>query len=725
MGPLAENIPRLVRSPGAVSVRRTADSRLLASKPRHAKLVSTVEIRHSVCALDCPDACSLLINVENGSGPVKGSRLRGNPDHPVTRGFLCGKVAKYLDREYSPDRLLHPLRRTGAKGSGEFQRISWDQALDEIAARLAAISAEFGPESILPYSYAGTMGYLNGSSMDRRFFHRLGASRLDRTICSSAGGAGLLAALGYRYGTEPEQFRHSRLIIAWGANVLGTNVHLWPFIVEARRNGARFYVIDPHQNRTGRAADRWFPIHPGSDAALALGMMHVIIRESLYDADYVARFTEGIADLARETAQYNPQRVQHLTGIPAEDVVTLAREYATTRPAAIRLNYGVQRSERGGLAVRAIACLPALTGSWKEVGGGMQLTTSGAFTLNKAALEQPELQLQSPLGREARVVNMARLGHALNDLDSPPVKGLFVYNSNPAGIAPNQSAVWNGLRRPDLYTVVIEQVLTDTARHADIVLPATTFLEHSDLYLAYGHYYLQLARPVLPAQGETLCNVEIFRRLASRMGFAEPCFQDSDDDMIRQALASSSPFLQGITLEELDRNHFMRLRLSDDGQPFLPFAEGEFGTPDGKFRFAAGTLRYEPPVESRFGDDGLRSRFPLELISPKNDNSMNSTFGNRPDVDGQTAVATIHPIDAVKRRIRTGDQVRLYNGRGSIVFHADVAETVAPGVVSVPSTRWPSKASDGRNVNILTSERLTDIGGGPVFYSCLVEMERM
>ena len=678
---------------------------------------------HSVCALDCPDACSLLINIDRTSGVATGSRLRGNPDHPVTRGFLCGKVARYLDREYSPNRLLHPLRRTGPKGSGEFERISWDEALDEIAGRLTEISQEFGPESILPYSYAGTMGYLNGSGMDRRFFHRLGASRLDRTICSSAGGAGLAASLGYRYGTETEQFRHARLIIAWGANVLGTNVHLWPFIVEARRNGARFYVIDPHQNRTGKAADRWFPIHPGSDAALALGLMHVILREKLHDAEYVAQYTEGVDELTASCAEYTPGHVEMLTGIPAEDVVALAREYATTRPAAIRLNYGAQRSERGGLAVRAIACLPALTGAWKEAGGGLQLTTSGAFAINRQALERPDLQLLSALGREARVVNMSRLGHALNELADPPVKALFVYNSNPMGIAPNQCSVSRGFNRPDLYTVVIEQFLTDTARHADVVLPATTFLEHTDLYYAYGHYYLQLARPVLPAPGETLCNAEIFRRLAARMGLEDACFQDSDDDMIRQVLASESPFLRGITLEELEQKHFVRLKISEEGRPFLPFAQGGFGTADGKFHFHASTLRYQPPIESRLGDSSLRARFPLELISPKNDDSMNSTFGNREDVDFQTAVAKLHPLDAASRRIRTGDQVRLYNDRGTINFRAHVDESVAQGVISVPSTRWPSKAADGRNINILTSERLTDIGGGPVFYSCLVQAE--
>lgn len=678
-----------------------------------------LETRHSVCALDCPDACSLLINVEDGIG----SKLRGNPAHPVTRGFLCGKVARYLEREYSPDRLLHPMRRSGAKGSGQFERISWDAALDEISARLKDVSAEFGSEAILPYSYAGTMGYLNGSGMDRRFFHRLGASRLDRTICASAGAAGLMESLGFRFGTEPEQFRNAKLIIAWGANVLGTNVHLWPFIVEARRNGAKFYVIDPHQNRTGKAADQWFGIRPGSDAALALGMAHVILRDGLQDRDYVSRFTDGVEDLQEQVSKYCPEHVEYLTGIAARDVELLARDYATTRPAVIRLNYGVQRSERGGLAVRTIACLPALTGSWKEAGGGLQLTTSGAFTINRTALERPDLQMKSELGRPARVVNMSQLGQALNALADPPVKALFVYNSNPAAVAPNQNAVLRGMMRLDLFTVVAEQFLTDTARYADIVLPATTFLEHTDLYMAYGHYYLQLARPVLPAPGEAISNVELFRRLANRMGFTDDCLQDSEDEMIRQTLASEDPFLVGVTLEELDRKHFVRLNLPGSG-PFLPFREGGFGTANGRFQFRAKSLEYTAPLESRLGDQGLLARFPLELISPKNPDSMNSTFGNRADVDSQTSVAFIHPEDAARRDIRTGDHVRLYNERGACVLPALVSLTVTEGVVAVPSNRWPSKAPDGSNTNVLTSERLTDIGGGPVFYSCLIEVEK-
>src|SRR5579872_6298351 len=432
------------------------------------------EIRHSVCALDCPDCCSVLVTVEN----ERGVKLRGNPQHPVTRGFLCGKVAQYLEREYSPGRLLYPQRRIGAKGEGRFERITWDEALDTIAARLKRVAAEFGPEAILPYSYAGTMGLLNGSGMDRRFFHRLGASRLDRTICSSAGTVGLVESVGARYGTEPEQFRHARLILAWGANVLGTNVHLWPFIMEARRNGARFYTIDPRRNRTGAAADRHYFINPGSDTALALAMMHVIVGENLHDTDYVERHTVGFDGLRDRVRDWTPQRAAELTGIPAADIVHLAREYATTRPAVIRLNYGVQRSERGAMAVRTVALLPALIGSWKEVGGGIQLSTSQAFHVNKTGLERSDLQ-QKSLGREARLINMAELGQALTEVNNPRVEALVVYNSNPAAIAPDQNKVLAGLRREDLFTVVLEQFQNDTADYANILLPVTTFLEHT------------------------------------------------------------------------------------------------------------------------------------------------------------------------------------------------------------------------------------------------------
>jgi anaerobic selenocysteine-containing dehydrogenase len=560
--------------------------------------------------------------------------------------------------------------------------------------------------------------------MDRRFFHRLGASRLDRTICSSAGMVGMTDALGIRYMTEPEQFRHAKLIIAWGANILGTNVHLWPFVMEARRNGAKFYTIDPRRNRTGAAADRHYFINPGSDTALALAMMHVIIAENLFDADYVASYTSGFDELRARVLEWTPQRAAELTGIGSEEIVALAREYATTRPAVIRLNYGVQRSERGAMAIRTIGLLPALIGSWKEIGGGIQLSTSQAFHFDRTALERPDLQMRSPLGREARLLNMSKLGDILTRTDDPPVKALVVYNSNPGAIAPDQNAVRAGLRREDLFTVVLEQFQTDTADFADIVLPATTFLEHTDLYLAYGHYYAQLARPALAPPGECRSNVEVFRELALRMGFDDPCFRDSEDAMIDSTLASGHPFLAGITRDVLDEQHSVRLRLPGNGS-FQPFAKGGFGTPDGKCHFHAGTLDYVPPVESRHGDQALRSEYPLELVSAKNDDSMNSTFGHRDAVDRQTSELHLAAVDALPRQIASGDAVRLFNARGSCVLRAAVDDSVPAGVVSVPSVRWGKRSPGGVGINALVSQRLTDKGGGPVFYSCLVQVERI
>ena len=680
------------------------------------------ETRSSVCALDCPDTCSLLVHIgEDG----RANKLKGNPEHPITRGFLCAKVTRYLDREYHPQRLLYPQRRTGAKGDGKFERVTWDEALNEITGRLKQVSTEFGPEAVLPYSYGGTLGFLNGSGMDRRFFHRLGASRLDRTICASAGGEALLRTQGIRLGTEPEQFAEAKLIIAWGANILGTNVHLWPFIVEARRRGAKFFVIDPVRNRTGRAADRHFAVNPGSDLALALGMAHVILRESRQDNDYLAAYANGVKEFVDLARDYPPQRVAQLTGLSVADIEFLAREYAASKPAVIRVNYGVQRSERGGSAVRAISALPVLTGSWRSIGGGLQLSTSGAFELNKTALEMPGLQKLSPLGRQARVINMSQLGEVLNTLEDPRVKALVVYNSNPAVVAPDQRSVLKGLLRDDLFTVVLEHFQTDTANYADILLPATTFLEHTDLYLAYGHYYLQLARPALPAPGEAKSNVEIFRALARHMDFRDECFSQSEDTMLRLLLDSNSTYCKGITLELLDRENSVRLNVSPPGTPFKPFAEGGFMTPSGRFEFDAQSLRYTPPAESRHGDSAHCEKYPFELISAKNDNSLNSTFGYRPELHKENSLIYIHPNDALVKEISEGDCVKLFNARGECYLQASISDSVQPGVVSVRSIRWDrldGKLTNG--VNQLTSQRLTDIGGGATFYSCLVDLEK-
>jgi len=741
---------------------------------------------HAACPHDCPDACGVLITIEAG----RATKIQGDPEHPVTRGFLCAKVAKYLDRVYSPERVLHPMRRVISKGPAAyagggaratleqsfatlgrpgaavptqaFERISWDEALDEIASRFHRIVAEYGPESILPYSYGGTLGALNGASMDRRFFHRLGASQLERSICSTAGEEGIKSVLGVKLGTEPEQFAHSRYIIAWGSNIHGNNVHLWPFIEEARRKGARLVVIDPYRTRTAKCADWYLPINPGTDAALALGLMHVIINENLFDADYVSRYTVGFDDLKARAQEYPPEKVANWTGISANDIRKLAREYANEHPSVIRVNYGIQRSERGGMAMRAVTMLPCLTGSWKDVGGGLQLSLSGAYGLNKAALEMPEL-MQKALGRPARVVNMVQLGRALDSLTVPPIKALFVYNSNPAAVCPNHNEVVRGLKRPDLFTVVHEQFFTDTTDYADIVLPATTFFEHKDLQTAYGHYYLQVSDQGIEPLGECRSNVDLFRALAERMGFEDDCFRETVDSMIDRALAAPNPWLQGITRGRLEREHRVRLNFENENssrasqppsaakaavenksdiaalkrcatqKPFLPFAQGNFPTPSGKAELYSEALKrqgldpvvaFTPPEESRHGS-GSKTGFPLELLARKPDNHLNSSFANLPSVremEPWMGDLEMHPADAEARRVRDGDRVRAFNSRGEIVLRARVNGSVPPGVVAA-RLDWARFSPSGTNINVLTSEKLTDMGNAATFYSVSIEVE--
>lgn len=718
----------------------------------------------AVCPHDCPDSCGVLITIQDG----RATKIQGDPEHPVTRGFLCAKVAKYLDRVYSPERVLYPMRRIGAKGpqvplehrsieiptsrkNGDewgipasvpgfsdqiWKRISWDEALDEITARFRSVAAEFGSEAILPYSFGGTLGALNSSSMDRRFFHRLGASQLDRTICSSAGEAGLESVYGVKMGTEPEQFRHAKYIIAWAANIHGNNVHLWPFITEARRNGAKLVVIDPYRTRTAACADWYLPINLGTDAALALGMMHVIIGENLHDADYVEKYTQGFDELKERVKEYPPERVARWTGIAAEDIRKLAREYATVRPSVIRLNYGVQRSERGGMATRAIAMLPCITGGWKEVGGGLQLSTSGAFGLNSDALKRTDLMTKA-LRREARTINMVELGRVLNEVNDPPVKALFVYGSNPAAVCPNHNEVIRGLLRPDLFTVVHEQFFTDTTDYADIVLPATTFFEHKDLQKAYGHYYLQVSNQAIAPLGECRSNVELFRALGERMGFEEACFRETDDELIETALSAENPWLQGLTRQRLEQGP-VRLNFQSEGPekdaqpPFLPFAEGEFRTPSGKALLYNGALNelgldpvveFKPPAESRHG---AVNGFPLELLARKSDNFLNSTFSNLPAVQAmeETGLLEMCMADACARGIADGDRVRVFNHRGEVELKARIDGRVQAGVVSA-RLHWAKTARGFQSINSLTSEKLSDMGNSATFYSVLVEVERI
>jgi anaerobic selenocysteine-containing dehydrogenase len=589
--------------------------------------------------------------------------------------------------------------------------------------------------------------------MDRRFFHRLGASQLERTICSDAGEKGLESVLGVKLGTEPEQFAHSRYIIAWASNIHGNNVHLWPFIEEARRKGAKLVVIDPYRTRTANLADWYLPINPGTDTALALGLMHVIIKENLCDADYVSRYTLGFEDLRLRAEQYPPETVAYWTGISADDIRKLAREYATVRPSVIRVNYGIQRNDGGGMAMRAVTMLPCLIGSWKEQGGGLQMSTSGSFALNTAALKMPDLMLKA-LGRPARIVNMVQLGSALNSLTAPPLQALFVYNSNPAAVCPNHNEVVRGLMRPDLFTVVHEQFFTDTTDYADIVLPATTFFEHKDLQAAYGHYYLQISDQAMDPLGECRSNVDLFRALAERMGFADECFRESVDSMIDRALESPNPWLKGITRERLEQERSIRLnfesttnhagraapgcpaeqRSAAKPTPFLPFAQGNFRTPSGKAEFYSEALKnqgldpvltFTPPEESRHGSASKAAGFPLELLTRKPDNHLNTTFANLPSVrqmEPQIGDLEMHPTDAKARRVHNGDRVRVFNSRGEIILRAQVDGSVAPGVVAA-RLDWARFSPGGTNVNVLTSEKLSDLGNAATFYSVCVEVE--
>ncbi len=733
---------------------------------------SPFRIVHTVCSHDCPDSCAVLVTVNEQGRAIK---VAGDPSQPVTNGFLCGKVAKYLDRVYSPERVLHPLRRKPGVAKGplqrgreleSFERISWDEALDAIAARLEKISDRYGPESILPYSYAGTMGVLGYGSMDRRFFHRLGGSQLDRTICAEAGGQAWNLVYGKKLGTPTEDFKLAKLIIAWGANIHGNNIHLWPMVEQARRNGARLIVIDPYKTRTAALADWHIAIRPGTDVALALGIMHVILRDGLEDRAYIAEMTHGFEQLAERVREYPPERVAAWTGISADGVEQLARAYATTRPAAIRLNYGVQRSENGGTAVRAICMLPALTGAWKYRGGGGQLSTSSAFAWDKKAIERPDLALASPLKRLARTVNMSALGHALTELgqsrdqgtegprdqenreqgtgnreqDGPAVHALFVYNSNPGAIAPNHNAVVRGLARPDLFTVVHEQFFTDTTDYADFVLPATTFLEHTDIQGAYGHYFVQLSNQAIEPLGEARPNVWLFSQLAQRMGFTEECFRDTPEQMIRQALAigadghSDNANMEHITLEDLKQEGHIPLAFhrQPDEHPFQPYTSGTLPTPSGKIEFYSEVLAaqgpdplpaFVPPTESRWN----KGKYPLELLGRKNDNYMNSTFANLEGHRRMEARTTqrleLHPVDAQPRGIADGDTVRIFNDRGSLTLIALVNPSLPAGVVAA-RLDWAKLHPESNNVNALTSERLTDLGRGATFYSTLVEVAK-
>lgn len=667
----------------------------------------------------------MLVTVEDG----RAVKVAGDPDHPFTNGFLCAKVNRYIERTYHRDRVLYPMRRVGSKGQGRFERITWTDALDEIAERLTEIArSPHGPQAILPYSYAGTMGMLQGSSIDRRFFHSIGASKLDRTICSMAGTVGMRMTVGANIGADVEGIPQSDLVLLWGTNTLTSNPHMWPFVLRARENGARVIAIDPIRTRTAAQCDEWIGIRPGTDAALALGMMHVLFDRGLEDRSFLAAHTLGEEELRTRAREYPPERVAQIAGLPAATIVALAERYGRSNAAFIRVNYGLQRHAGGGMAVRTIACLPAIVGHWKKPGGGVNLSTSANFAFDKQTLERPDL---SP---PVRTINMIRLGDALTRDDAgvggPPVRAMVVYNSNPAAVAPDRNAVLRGLAREDLFTVVLEHFQTDTADWADIVLPATTQLEHWDIHLSYGHHYLTLNRPSIEPMGEAKPNTEIFRLIARHMGLTDPSFADDDLALIRQSLSSKSEKFSGVTFEKLMEQGWMRLNVPT---PYLPFADGWFLTPSGKCEFYSARLlemgldpvpTYIPPYESAERDAALVARFPLTLISSPAHQFLNSTFVN---VDSlrrsvREPECIIHPADAERRGIGVGMRVAIHNDRGAFVALARVEESIREGVVWAPSIWWGKLTADGANANQTTSQRETDMGHGPVFYDNQVEV---
>jgi anaerobic selenocysteine-containing dehydrogenase len=669
------------------------------------------------CPHDCPDTCSLLTTVQNGIA----IKVQGNPAHPHTDGALCTKVSRYPERTYHPERLLHPLKRVGPKGSGQFERVSWDAAMGDIAARLQAIAAR-DPQAILPYSYAGTMGLVQGESMAARFFNRLGTSHLERTICAAAGGEGLVHTLGGKVGMRVEFFAESKLILIWGSNSITSNLHFWRYATQAKRNGAKLICIDPRKSETADKCHEHIALLPGTDGALALGVMHELIQNDWLDHDYLARYTLGWESMRARALSWSPERAAAVCGITPAQIRALAQAYgacaASRAPAAIRMNYGLQRVHGGGNAVRLIASLPALIGAWRHRAGGVLLSSSGAFPVQRAALQRPDLLA----GRTPRTINMVTIGNDLLRPSSPAfgpaIEALIVYDSNPVAVAPESGKVVQGFARDDLFTVVLEHFQTDTADYADYILPATTQLEHWDVHSSYGHTDALLNRPAIAPLGEAKPNTQIFRELAQRMGLTEPCFQDSDEVLCRQAYGHA------VSFDELLAKGFATL-----DTPETPFAQGNFPTPSGKCEFFSERLATQ-------GLDGLpdhvpnheaahtSSVFPLAMISPPARNFLNSSFVNVKSLQDSEVepLLEMHPDDAAARGIASGDVVRVFNDRGDYQCRVRISARARAGVVNGLGVWWRKLGLNGTNVNQLTSQKLTDLGRGPTFYDCLVEV---
>ncbi len=689
----------------------------------------------TACPHDCPDTCSMLAYVEEG----RLIGVAGNPDNPYTRGNLCRKVAHYEERVYSPDRLHYPMRRVGRRGEGRFERISWEEAIGEIAMRWKATIAESGAEAILPYSYAGTMGVVSMSACDGRLWNRMGASRLLRTICSAAAETGYGYVNGWSGGIDPEDFANSKFILVWGTNLSSTNVHLMPYLKEAQAKGATVVVIDPFRTRTANSADWFIQPKPGTDGALALGMAHIIFSEGLHDEAWLEAYSVGWREFRERCAEFPPERVAEITGLAQDEIVTLARRYATEAPAAIRLGYGLSRTANGGSMIRAIACLPGVIGAWGKGGGGLLLSTSAHFPLNRPAISRPDLRPAenepscADYGRtEPRAINMNEIGKALMETQDPPIRAIYVYNSNPLAVAPNSNLVKQGFEREDLFVVVHEQMMTDTARYADILLPATTHLEHLDLMRAYGHLYLNLCVPAIEPLGESRPNIEVMNALAKAMGYADSAFDETAEEIIRAALNSDHPYMEGITYETLQEHGFAKLRTQSD--PFIPFQEGRgFRTPSGKVEFASQQAErdgydllpnYTPPAESAEAAPELAQDFPINLLSPAAHHFLNSTFSNLDSLKKSERAPRIwlNTADAEARGVAEGDWVRVWNRRGAIQLQAMVGDKVKAGVAWSPSLWWHTDSPEGGNVNALTSDRLTDMGGGSTFHTNLVQV---
>ena len=682
------------------------------------------------CPHDCPDCCALETQVDEQGRAVS---VRGRSDHPVTRGWLCAKVNRYLDRVYHPERLLYPMRRVGPKGSGAFGRISWDEAITEITERWRDIIARYGAQCILPYSYAGTLGLVNNSVTNTRFWNRLGASQLERTICGAAAEEAVVLTIGSRLAPSPQMLVHSKLILIWGSNPASTAPHIMPFLREAQRKGTRVIVIDPIRTLTARSADRHIQPFPGTDAALALAMMHVMVTEELHSPDWIAAHITGWESLLERIMQFPPERAAQITGLPTETILDLARSYATTTPALLRVTDGINRHTNGGQTVRTLACLPALTGQYGLLGGGLMYSTSDWLQWDGEAVSHAYDPACPP---PPRSLNMNRLGAILTGEADPPIYSLFIYNANPVASAPNAGRIIAGLMRDDLFTIVHELFETDTARYADIILPATSQLEHVDLHKPYGHLSLQYNTPAIVPLGETRSNWDVMRSLASALGFNEPWLQEDANEVIRgivEATACHDPLLTDITIERLQAEGSIPLAIPADQE--IPFADGIFPTPSGKVEFysaAAAAKGYdpvpgwEPEVEARTGLDAQgSSKSRLPLLCPAAHHFVSSTFGNQERLIAKEGAPTlrIHPIDAAARNIRSGQLVRVGNERGWCRLVAEITDEIRPGVLATTTVWWPRFSPDQRNINWTTSDCLADLGGGSTFYTNLVAVE--